>query len=340
LKYIRKEAFSRKELITVVILFISIGYMLLWKEGNHIKMISLNEMRSMAEFYPGGRKPVFFPDFYSKWTNVESGLYVGDFSTLVLIAVTFIILLVLRRKALVIPQIFWNVFFASTVLFILSSIFMYKLHGPSRYFGRYSVPLILIFFVVLNFNKLLDKIKSVFSRKVVFFICLALIPFTFIPKLQRHYIVAPYPSLYNFLSKLPKDILIACHPNIADNIPIFAQRAVLVNEETATPEHLNLYPFLKERIYDFFNAYYSSSQNGIREFCKKYNISQLIIDKKHFSPDYLKKGKFYLEPFNDYIKNLVKNRDSFVLMSIPEEKKVFKEGDIFVLTVKDVFGEN
>lgn len=42
---------------------------------------------------------------------------------------------------------------------------------------------------------------------------------------------------------------------------------------------------------------------------------------------------FYLNPFNDYIKNLIRNKKKFALMDISDKKKIFEEKDALVIDV-------
>ena len=160
--------------------------------------------------------------------------------------------------------------------------------------------------------------------------------FSLMPKLRvGDCIIAPSPNLYRFLQTLPKDVLIAGHPSLMDNVPTFAKRKAFITEELSLPYHTNLYPIIKERTYDFFKAYYSDNLGKICDFCKIYNIAYIIVDKKHFTESYFIEEHFYLNPFNNYIKNLVKNKTTFALMNIPQNKKIFEDDGVFVVKVED-----
>src|SRR5262249_13650541 len=72
---------------------------------------------------------------------------------------------------------------------------------------------------------------------------LALIVALFIPRyasgtwVDTRYKTGRSPELYEFLSRQPKDVLVASLSSEADNIPSFARRPVLVARETALPFH-------------------------------------------------------------------------------------------------------
>lgn len=301
--------------------------------SRHLVLIGMKDMINMEEFYAGGRTPVFFNSIYEQLTNYQSGL-AFDFSLSFLSLFAILLIIFLRKKTLNLPRQLWYFMLVSLSLFIIANATMYKLYGPSRYM-RYSLPIFLIMFISLNTSRLIELIKPKLTKYVVSLILISLTAVYFMPRMQRYYIVADQPQLYNFLQSLPKNVFLAGHPTFMNNIPTFAKRKVLINEETSEPYYTNYYSVIKARTYDFFNAYYSDSPKLIFDFCKKYNITHIIVCKSDFSKDCLERGEFYLEPFNDYIKNLIKNKNRFALMEIPETEKIFDENDIFVIKIRN-----
>jgi hypothetical protein len=106
-----------------------------------------------------------------------------------------------------------------------------------------------------------------------------------------------YRPLYAALAQTPKAALIAGHPNLMDNVPTFAQRAVLVNYELAHPWSQGYWRRIRPRLEDFFQAYYATDPQVVRDFCRKYQVSFLVVDKRHFTPEFLAGGRF-LAPFD------------------------------------------
>lgn len=325
----------KKILLLIGTLLVIVSILWLKYSGGQLELITLKEMKGMEEFYPGGRKPIFFPSIYQRWTNNESGLAI-DYPLKWLLLVCFLMFLVLKKSILNIPPKLWHFIFSSFILFVIANILMFRLHGPARYM-RYSLPIFLIIFIALNIDKLSERIKSKNIRLIFLSAFVLFTTICFVPKLQRYYIIASSPQLYDFLLSLPKDVLVAGHPTPMDNIPTFAKRRVFINEETSLPYYSNFYPIIKERTYTFFKSYYSDSPEEIYDFCKKFDITHLIVYRSHFSKDYLANGQFYLNPFNDYIRNLVKNKATFALMNTAENKRVFDDGDVFVVKAEDVF---
>ena len=214
------------------------------------------------------------------------------------------------------------------------------------------MPLFLIILNAVNIERMLKKISSPKAKSVVFMGVMVGISILFFPALRSYYRVAPYPKLYNFIATLPKDALIAGHPSLMDYIPLFAKRKVLVSSEILEPEFRSHYGVMKERVYNFFTAYYATSTREIYDFCERYGVTHLIIDTSQFRREYLMQGDFYFKPFNEYIKKLVHKAfeqhplmqympheivTSFALIRIPEGKYLYQQKDIFVVAVADIF---
>jgi hypothetical protein len=128
--------------------------------------------------------------------------------------------------------------------------------------------------------------------------------------------MSSHKDLYDYLQSLPKDSMIAAHPMLADGIPTFTQRKVFINYELSNPFFDRYWETVKKRTYDFFDAYYSENLSSVLKFCKENGIDYLVIDREHFTGEYLAGGEIYFEPFNTYILDLVKKRDNFALTKV------------------------
>jgi len=107
-------------------------------------------------------------------------------------------------------------------------------------------------------------------------------------------------QLFQAIKKLPEESVIsASYWIIANNIPVFSERAVLVNREVNIPFHRDYYRQMKSRFLDWLNAYYSDSPKVMKSYIKKYQIDYLVMStwdyteaciknrKKHFVKDIL-----------------------------------------------------
>ncbi len=129
-------------------------------------------------------------------------------------------------------------------------------------------------------------------------------------------------ELYQFLSTLPKSSYIAGHPDDMENIPIFAKRKVFESSE---------FLIRGKELIDLFDAYYSTSPKTIRDFSDRNGIDYWVINKKYFSKEYLSRERLFYDPYNEYIIEKTKRQGKFVLSDIPEHKKLFEAGGLFVV---------
>ncbi len=129
--------------------------------------------------------------------------------------------------------------------------------------------------------------------------------------------------LLEYLSTLPKDVLIAGDPEIMSNIPLFSERRVLFSSEISYVGGT--------KVVDFFDAYYAESADRVLTFCQQYGVDYLVVDERRFSPDYLANGRFFYSPFNESIAQSVAARSNFILPQIPDSHKAFQSDPLFVI---------
>jgi hypothetical protein len=120
--------------------------------------------------------------------------------------------------------------------------------------------------------------------------------------------------LYAALAQTPKTALIAGHPDLADNIPTFARRRAFVTFELAHPWSKGYWQKIRPRLEEFFAAYYAGDPQEVRNFCRKHQISYLVVDRRHFTPGFLAERPFFA-PFDAYIRGLVKAGRPFAVLS-------------------------
>lgn len=130
-------------------------------------------------------------------------------------------------------------------------------------------------------------------------------------------------DLYQFALTLPKDVLLAGDPFQMSNIPPFSRRSVLFSEE--------IMGVGDDRILDFYNAYYAESSESVVSFCQKYDVDYLVVNQKQFTPGYLAQGHFFYAPYNEATAQTVAARSNFILLQIPDRRRVFQSGQLFVV---------
>ena len=292
--------------------------------------LSGDTMRSMLEFYPGGRKPIFFPDWYTQITNNESGLSLIPPIQIMLIISAAIVLLRGNKSFSNVAPAFGYFLISCSVLFFLSYILLFKLAMPSRYM-RLPLPLVLIFFITMN-TKIRKKIQYVI-------LMIILISGLSMPFCAPANISACYPGLCFFLKTLPKDSMIAGSPMLMDDVPLYSLRKAFVMLETSLP-YYGIYPAVKKRTYDFYDAYYEEDIEKVYQFCVENDIDYLVVCKVHFDSAYLAKKDIYFEPLNRDIVSKIAGRRTFALRSIDGRSKVYEDPFVYVINVRllpDVF---
>lgn len=335
------------------------------------KTVTRSQMLNQPEFAEGGRAPDLldipsFPNAVLALSRSNALAVIKRYPTsirqinknllnistvpiviaLLLFGMMAITIVGIIKGEIVVPKEIWYLLLASAIMYKVADIVFFRLYQPNRYI-LYVIPFVNIYLVSIGMGYLLTQVKARTIQTALKVAMLALILLH--GSLNQGIGLRDYSSayyhqsgiannkfaiskdLYNYLKSLPRDTLLAAHPYLADNIPTFAQRKVLVNSELSHPWFDTYWHTLKIRTTDFFTAYYATDGQSIREFCEKYGIEYLVVDKRHFTEAYLEEGKMYFEPFNTAIKELVRNRHDFALLRVSEMDKLFVDGEVFVI---------
>lgn len=143
-------------------------------------------------------------------------------------------------------------------------------------------------------------------------------------------------GLYNFIRSLPGRPMIAVHPHLGSEIPLMSGKSVLISKESSHPWWTEYWKIIFERTQDFFRTYYSTDKNQIINFIEKYKIDYLIIRHKDFKKSYLKRRKFYMQPFNKWIRNNLKPSTESLLNHIPKNYLMYEDRKYIVVSSKDL----
>ncbi len=116
------------------------------------------------------------------------------------------------------------------------------------------------------------------------------------------YVRCEDPPLYDFAAGLPKDALLAGHPEAADCLPIYSKRNSLIMYELSWPLFAAQWEDLKQRTYDIFTALYASGKEDIRPFCEKYPGAYIFALDRYYEDRYLAQEIPYFRPFDTFLK--------------------------------------
>jgi hypothetical protein len=126
-------------------------------------------------------------------------------------------------------------------------------------------------------------------------------------------------DIYEFVATLPKETVLAGDPALMTNIPLFSRRSVLFRD---------LFPTTNAPIVQYFDAQYAETPQSMLDFCQRYQVHYLALNRTKFSPDYLAKGNFFFQPWNDKIVEIVVGRSNFALLQL---EPVFASGPFMVI---------
>lgn len=300
-------------------------------------VISLQDMRNMREFYPGGKEPVFLKSLLRFLESPRVGIDLNSSSIFLLVfsATLFLLFKIINKKKLYIPEEISSIIISGFALYLFSYILILHLYFPARYI-MYTLPLFLCIMAGILFSSLLGNVQKNYCKVIILIVFSVLTTFFYIPKINGR--LSHYQYLrdaLNFLSTTPKNSTIASTPSISDPIPTFAKRKILFSRRLLIPFQKRYYAAVKERVFDFYRAYYADSAETIENFCSKYSVDYIVINKTHFSKSYLEEGPKEDEPFKTYLIGLTKGRNNFILPKMEKNRIAFEKDDIVIVKTMD-----
>ena len=134
---------------------------------------------------------------------------------------------------------------------------------------------------------------------------------------------------YAFIASLPKDSVVAAHPDLADDVPLRTRRSVLVSTEESIAFMQGYYRRLVPRIEASLRAAYATSWDELETALAPYDVDVMLT-----APMVWKKTGYYA-PFDKLAQQLLERgrHNGFVLQAPPSDRILFRSGDVYVLRV-------
>jgi hypothetical protein len=325
-------------------LFLNVIY---WMTGDSFagEPMTLEVARSMPEFHLEGRTVFFRENLPAYFLTGRSGIGVLHLSGFIVI--TALMGFVLKFRQLEIPTLSCHLIWTSLVLFILAHLVLFRLYLPSRY-TYYTLSLALLLIIGANLRPFMDRLKDAVPRlwdvagripkgvkgavAAALLLAYILAQSFLICRIDPRLVVLDSPDLemLHFLQTLPKDSLVAGHPNVMDNVPLVARRKVVANTELALPYYTGYYNWIKPRLADSLRAYYAADEKQLRAFLDGYGVNALVVRRSHFDKAFLD-GVITYEPFNTEIKKRLGKNPEFVLSPAPRKDRCFENERYVVL---------
>lgn len=308
-------------------------------------IVSRREARSMPEFGAQGRTSFFEATFLQTLLNRRAGIRIDRFYGLGgLILAMFI---VCGPSRFVVPRLAKDLLWTSLLSFSLAHLVLFQLYLPARYvlFTFFLAALLIVAANVETTRDVLLRrcpglvrlLTGLRRHRGLLWLALGGLMVAFTYAQDRYFVLSeirverPEMNLYRFLHNLPKDALIAGHPMTLNNVPLMAQRKVLVNQELAEPFYTGYYTRLRQRLFDTFTAYYTDDVQQLWQFIRRYGVDYILVDTRHFEAPFLA-GPIFYEPFGSFIRPQLSSRRHFALLEIPPEQQVYEQGPYRVVS--------
>ncbi|MEH2038697.1 hypothetical protein [Nostoc sp.] len=300
---------NRKDFILFVAATITAGILILpytIQSSQFGPTITAAVARTMPEYWHGGRFSYFSHNIISYWFDGrDSGFFALISPAQLLFGLLLPIILKFQSHFLLTKQLkdevklLLQIVIASLIMFFTSHALAFKLHWPSRY-THHTFKIVLALAAAISITLILDatfRWSRQNGRQILILGTITILGAGLVlyPSSLKVFPKTPYlegqaPTLYNFLQKQPQNIVIASTSQEADNIPIFAQRTILVGKEYALPIHTKYYAQFRKRMIDLINAQYTDDINQIKDFIQKYHVTFWLLERSAFLPEYITKN--------------------------------------------------
>lgn len=325
------------------------------KTSEYGPVITATEARTLPEFRSTGLSQFFVDIPQHFWfTGQRSGI-MPKYGTILPIVATLLLL-----PMLPFPQVFplvkqlttkiWllgQITLASLIMFFVAHALLFTLHLPTRY-TEHSLRIVTAIAGGIAITILLDALlhwaestkqnrqKSqwfALGTAILLFTAIIISPF-FLEKFPKtDYVVGKFPSLYQFFSQQPKDILIASLTEEAANIPSFSQRSILVGGVGfPVPYHKSYYAQIRQRTNDLIAAQYSPNLQQVQSFIQRYDIDYWLLEYSAWHPVYIARSR-WIRQYNaaDQAINLLQQGKIPALANEVNHCAVFQTGNFTVL---------
>lgn len=276
-------------------------------------MVTLTEARSMPEFGPEGRVPVFLLTWWGYWVGGNAGIHNLPtrppwfllallWPLLRLWPARFPFLKAIPRGAPPVPQIIG----AALLLFASAHILLFRLYLPNRY-TQATMRVLLTLLAAGVILALLDALllrrtqtpndhrpvrqPMILSGVAAVLLLLLAYPLLIPAFPTNSYIQGTAPELYRFFASQPATTRIASVADEANNLPTFTRRSIVVGAECAVPFHPAYYLPLRERGLQIARAQYSDDPATVRQCVRDQQIDFWLLERKAFTPRYHRKSR-------------------------------------------------
>jgi len=299
-------------------------------------MVTYEQAMKMSEFGAHGRQSLYGTGDWREWFwHHRTGLGWSPWMVLAMGAAAGIVIAL--KKRYLIPPAAWIMAGVGAVLWFLARLVMFHLYLPNRH-SRMALGV----FAIVAFTAAGYAIWQTFVRRpqqadrmgwIVAGIAPLVVAAALWPRaseLWHRPVNRDLEAAYSFIQSLPKDTLVAAHPDLADFVPLRTQRSVLASSEESISFMLGYYRQLRPRLAASLRAAYATSWTEVESALAAYDVDVVLT-----SPQVWEKEDYY-PPFDGLVQDLRAKgaRQGFVLQRPPASHVLFRSGDTYVLSVR------
>lgn len=245
-----------------------------------------------------------------------------------------------RRK--LIPFAVWALpgigFALWTAMRLFPEKLMFGLYLPNRH-TRWSYGAFAVVAGAAGMYALLKAMQSTTSalsaRRIAFGASLAAPLLAFALTLSHYRSLMEQPvnrdleNIYSYLASLPRDTLIAGHPDLTSYVPLRTRHSVVASTETSMPWLTGYYAIVKPRVEALLRAAYATDIRDMDNEMRAYHADVFITGPEVWS------ATRYLDPYNDMVQSLIRRgrHEGFALLRPPADRILFRSGAYAVLSI-------
>jgi hypothetical protein len=226
---------------------------------------------------------------------------------------------------------------AMVVSFLAASVLFPLLYIPSRYVALGLTPLIPVVFPAIwsvACRRLIGAHRPLVAALLTITISVACCVMLGWHKLPTKEIptASGNRGLFRYLQELPEQSVIAAWPRgLVNMVPLFTKRSVILFEEGHQIFHRDFLEEARLRMRAIQDVYTATDSAPIEALRQKYNVTHLLIDKRH-----LRGTPTYFDPFHDEIAESRRkvDLDQLYILKLAREKSSFVAGNNIVIDLR------
>ncbi len=314
-------------------------------ENEFGRLVTGDEIGNRVEFTIAGRMDLIpirsiWAEIHDYWT--ENNFHIGLF---------FVAYFFAGKKIFKLPRGLYPLLFASIFLYQAAEFLVIQLYVPNRYLLR-SLPIFMAFaggyWLSLavagdNLKRIIISLPAFKVRIGYSFLCIIILIGIgydeFKHRLRQGSETHEWKNeeLYAAIRTLPGRPMLALHPTLAAVIPIMTGKSVLVSEELCHPWWTAYWEVVSTRMKDFFRAYYATNPETILDFIAKHQIDYMIIERHHFSSNYLNHNpRFAFQPFKRWVRDELRPSPHALLSQVPEHLCLYRDHYYLIIATADL----